>query len=248
VYLLVTTVLLWGPPASAQQTFSSIKSPHFTARYQQRVEAEEVRALLSFLEAERTAILDQLQMKDARTLEVRIYGTVGTFMAETGQHKPWKAALFSRGVLHLQPLEALRARKLLEKAVVFELTAFLLEPVEVRGCPRWLREAYAAHRSAAGEVVTLPPGVRLQSFADLAQDVQDYQNPPQREDVEVVLVKTMQFLIDRYGKAAYGLFRAFDGVRDAETVISKTLGQPFSDVEKAWAGVIGTATPATRRR
>jgi hypothetical protein len=246
---IVVSLVLAASTAAAQQSFSRIDSAHFSVRYQSRIPEGEARELITFLETERNDILRQLRLEDKRKLEVRIYNSVGVFLAESGARKPWRAALLSRGVLHLQPLEALRARDMMREAIVFELAMYLLEPVAARGCPRWLREAYAVHRSHEAERLTQPVGVRLQSFADLAQDIQDYPAPPERDDVHAILARTMEFFVDRYGEAAaFGMFRAFDGNSSEEKAISSVLRQPIAEVEKGWAAAIRTASPRVRTR
>lgn len=248
---LIGAVLLCGLQSHglAQAPFASITTAEFDIKYQRDVKEHDVRMLLDFLQNDRKTLTAQLGVSADKKIEVRVYETVGAFLSETGLKQPWRGAYFTRGVIHTQPITALVQRDILETSVTFELALAVLEPSAQKGCPRWLREAYAVYHSGEMSAVTPAVGVKLSSFADLDQDIQQYPNPPQRGDVHYILGLTMQFLIERYGEAkAFSVFKAFDGVKLVETVFKQTFEEEYKKLETAWASHIQQKTaPAPHR-
>jgi hypothetical protein len=240
----VVAVLLVGiafVPARSQDTFSSISTVYFDVKYQYGQAENEVRNFLDHLQNERATILQQLGIDSVKKIDVKIYSSVGRFLVGAGIKQSWRGAIYTKEVLHLQPIQALVQRGIVEESVSYELALAMLDPVKRRGCPEWLCEAYAVHHSGEMKRYTPPYGVRLASFSDLNQDIQEYPNPPQRNDVHYILGETMQFFIDRYGQEkAFGLYKEFDGMRSVETVFKKHFNEEYGAVERAWASGITT--------
>ncbi len=206
-----------------------------------------MRTQTEFLEEDYASIQTELGFEPKKEIRVRIYGSVGKFLAETKLGSPWRGALFARGILHSQPTQALVQRNILESGLAYELAMAFLDQSGNDGCPRWLREAYAVHHSGILPDLTTPVGAKLTSFSDLEQDLQLHQKPPQLEDVQYILGQTLLFLIDRFGTAkTMALYRQFDGTRSIETVFRKHLGEEFSSVESAWAKYIKAKTSRVR--
>jgi hypothetical protein len=91
--------------------------------------------------------------------------------------------------------------------------------------------------------MTPPIGVHLSAFSDLNQDIQEYPNPPQRDDVHYILASTMTFLVQKYGeRRAFRVFREFDGVSSVDKVFKKVFGDDLAVVEKAWEKYIASRT------
>jgi hypothetical protein len=91
-------------------------------------------------------------------------------------------------------------------------------------------------------------GAKLESFADLDQDIQEYPNPPQRNDVHYILGRTMKFLLERFGEEkTTGVYKSFDGRSPVEAVFKKTLGEDYRTLEKAWSGYIASVTKSLKK-
>jgi len=233
------TLLSLAAGASAQDTFSTISSVYFDMKYQGGVQEEDVRSLLGYLQGERATIIQQVGFDSTKKIEVRIYNSVGRFLAGAGVKQPWRGAYYFKDVLHVQPVQALEQRGILESAISYELAMAYLEAARHKGCPQWLQDAYAVHFSDEMKRLSQPVGVRLSSFSDLNQDIQQYPNPPQRDDVHYVLGQTMKFFIGKYGELrTYGLFREFDGMTSVETVFKRVFGEEYHGIERAWAGSV----------
>lgn len=231
----------------AQDTFGTLTSPHFDVHYQQGVAPEDARKVHDFLQSELRNQVADLGIDYRSKMEVRIYESVGKFLAETSLRRPWRTAIYSRGVLSVQPVAALTARKLFQKSLSYELAHAVLEQASQNGCPRWLIEAFAVYYSGEVSGMTPPLGARLSAFSDLNQDIQEHPNPPQRNDVHFILGSTMTFFVEKYGeKRAFRLFREFDGVTPADKVFKKVLNDDYATIEKAWSKYIALRTSSFR--
>jgi hypothetical protein len=221
---------------------------YFDVKYQRGNNEEDVRKLVKFLDEEQKSIIDKLGFESKKHIEVIIYESAGRYLSEANVKKPWRVAYYAKGVLHLQPIGALQADRMMEADISFELSKAQFEPVAAKGCPRWLREAFAVYHSGELENLTPPIGVRISSFADLDQDIQSFPDPPQREDVHYILGHTMAFFIDRYGEPkSDSVFRQFDGTKSVETVFKNVFGENISTIEKAWAKAILSKTSPPKK-
>ena len=235
--------------ANAQGGTASLTGDKVELVYPRDAKEEDVRNLLEFLQADRRAVLSQLGLTSETTVRARIYESVGRFQSEAGLKQPWRGALYSKGTLHIQPIQALNQRRIYESSLTYEMAILLLEPVAAKGCPRWLREAYAVHHSGVLPRLTPAVGANLASFSDLDQDIQEHPNPPGRDDVQYILGTTMKFFIDRYGEEkTFQLYREFDGKTPANDVIRRGFGEQYSTVEAAWAEHIrALSAPAPKK-
>ncbi len=236
VAALAALVPLLHVRLAAQGGTATVKGDKVDLVYPRDAKEDEVRNLLEFLQADRRTILSQLGLASERTVTARTYESVSRFQSEAGLKQPWRGALYAKGTLHIQPVQALIQRRIYETALAYEMAFLLLEPVAGKGCPRWLREAYAVHHSGVLPQLTPAVGANLASFADLDQDIQENPNPPGRDDVQYVLGTTMKFFIDRYGQEkTFQLFRDFDGKTPVGGVFKRVLGEEYSTIESAWA-------------
>ena len=172
---LAASILLVASTAMvsrAQDAFGTLTSPHFDVRYQQGVAPEDARKVHEFLLSELKNQSADLGIDYKGKIEVRIYESVGKFLAETNLKRPWRTALYTRGVLSVQPVAALSARKLFEKSLSYELAHALLEQASQNGCPQWLIESFAVYYSGEVSGMTPPLGAKLSAFSDLNQDIQ----------------------------------------------------------------------------
>ena len=249
VACVMVGLVMFPPTATAQGPYATITSAGFDIKYQRGVREEQVRGLLEFMVNDRKLITTELGFGDDRRIEVRVYESVGKYLAETGLKQSWRGAFYTKGVLHTQPIDALVQRDILEPTISYELAMAMLDGAAEKGCPRWLREAYAVYHS--GEMATLTPavGVKVASFSDLEQDIQAYPNPPQRSDVHYVLGLTMEFFFERYTREkALTLYREFNGMRSVQTVLKAVLAEEYAAIEKAWAERVRATTSAFPKR
>jgi hypothetical protein len=225
----------------AQETFASIGTAFIEIKYQRGTPEKEVRKLLEFLQRDREVIEAELGLGTEKKITVKIYNTVGQFRSDAKIRDTWREAVYSRGTLHVQPLEKLLEEGMLERTMAFELALAMLEDAWTLGCPKWLREAYAVYHCGKLESLTPPIGVKHKSFADLDQDLQEYTKPPQLDDVHYVLGQTMLFFIKSYGVTkSFGVYAAFDGDQTVERVFEKVFEEEYTVIEKKWASTIRT--------
>ena len=243
VPLIITLCALLAGGARAQDVFGTLSGAHFDVRYQRGVDVEDARKVLDFLQAEYNALSGDLGLDLRTKLEVRMYESVGKFLSESTHQRPWRGAFYSHGILYLQPVSALVTRNILEKSITYELALAILEQSVQKGCPRWLAESFAAYYSAETAGMTPPLGARLSAFSDLNQDIQQYPNPPQRDDVHFILGATMTFFVQKYGeKKAFHVFRNFDGMTGIDVVFKRVYNQDYTAIEKEWAKYIASRT------
>lgn len=245
----VCLVLAAGFTASAQETFGKISTVHMDVYYQKGVSQEDAQKTADFLQNEYKVISEQLGLDLKQKLEVRIYDSIGKYLSKTNQRRPWRGAIFWRGVLHMQPVDALVARKLFEQSLLYELALAVLDQTSRKGCPRWLQEAYAVYHCGEMANLTPPIGMKLAAFSDLDQDIQQYSNPPQRDDVHYILGTTMKFFVEQYGEAkTFGVFKAFNGMTSVEAIFKKQFNQEFGTIERTWANFIDSQTEAFKSK
>jgi len=227
----------------AQDAFGTLSSTHFDVKYQRGVPQEDARKVMDFLQTEYRSLSADLGLEPKARIDVRIYESVGKYLEETTLKRAWRTAYYLRGTLHLQPLSAITQKKVFEKGIGYELALAFLEGSAQKGCPRWLVESFASYYSGETAGMTPPLGEKLTAFSDLNQDIQEYPNPPQREDVHYILSSTMTYFVQKYGeKRAFRLFREFDGTTSVDRVFKKVFEDEYSAIEKGWAKYIAART------
>jgi len=246
--LIALCGVLLGAPAGAQEMFSSISSAHFDVKYQGATSEQDARSLLEFLERDYDAVTADLGLDSTRRLEVRLYASVGRYLSAANLQQTWRGAYYARGVLHLQPIKELLKARMLETSVGYELAWALLEDAWARGCPQWLRASYAVYHCGELRSLSPPMGVRVKTFADLDQELQEDPSPPALDDLHFVLGQTMMFFIQQYGTAkAFGVFAAFDGDRTVEKVFEAVFKAPYETIEAQWRKHLTTVVPERKR-
>jgi len=239
LFAFVACLACLSSTAVAQDIYASISTTHFTMKYQKGVAEADVRKVATFLQDEYRYLSERIGLEMSKKLEVRMYDSRGKFQYEAGTLADWRQVVFSKNILHITPVQGIISKKSFLRALSFEFTLAYLDPLGDKGCPEWLREALAVEHSGEGEVLTPPMGGRLVSFADLNQDIQEYPDPPQRDDVHYVLDRTMKFFYEKYGeKKSFAMFKEFTNTFSVERVFKKVLGEDFPAVEKAWAAYI----------
>jgi hypothetical protein len=236
-------------PAYCQESTPAFTSAHVDVMFDRGVSEAEASKVGEFLEKQFVMLREQLGCEPTAKIEARVYESVGRFLSQAGLRHPWRLAIYSRGVLHVQPVSALLHRGMFEKALSYEFARAYLAPVGAKGCPPWLIESFAVYHANELSGLTSPIGAKLSAFSDLAQDLQDYPEPPQRDDVHFILGQTMKYLVKQFGeKKAFALFGAFDGTTTVETAFKKVLGEEYGAVEKGWAKYIAEQTKPFRKQ
>ncbi len=245
---MVAAVCVLFSVARSQGSFYSLATVHFDVQYQREISDSDAQKVADYLQQDYSYLSEKLGIDFKKKLEVRIYGSEGKFLSSTNQKRPWRAAIYWRGVLHMQPVQALVTRNILEQSLSFELANALLEQTAGQGCPRWLRESFAVYHSGMMASLTPPIGVRLASFSDLDQDLQSYPNPPQIDDVRYILGLTMKFFVEEYGEEkTLGIYKMFNGSTSIEDLFKKAFKQELSTIERTWANYIAAGTDNFRK-
>lgn len=223
----------------AQPGFTSVITVHLDVKYQRGVEEQDARRIADYLQSEYEFLSRKVGLTLDQRVEVRIYSSVGKYLEATNQHSPWRAAVWTRNVIHMQPVQELMKRKEFEKSLTFELSRALLEQTGGLGCPRWLREAGAVYHSGLMTDLRPPTGGKPGSLTDLDQDLQTYGSPPRRDDILYILGETFRYFVETYGEEkTFGLFRAFNGSLSPEEVIQAAFEMDYPEIERKWAAHI----------
>ena len=218
---------------TAQARFSTMNSVHFDMKYIQGVSESEAHGLLGFLESEYDTLRNALGLEVKDKLEVRLYDSPGRYRSDMNMGREVLSAMYTHGILYALTTAPAQG---LQKAIRYQLARVFLEQTGQRSCPSWLREAFAVYHSGIMSDLSMPGSVTVASFSDLTQDLDEASSPGDRNDVNYVLGRTMQFSVERYGKPkAYGVFKEFNGVLSVEKVFKKSFGEEYADIEKAWS-------------
>ena len=239
VVLAILAVLPWR--VNAQPGFAAMSTVRFDVKYQRGVTEEEAKRVADYLQSDYEYLSTTLSLDLDSRCEVRIYDAQGKYLDATAQKKPWRFALFQRGVIHVQPVEVLLRERSFEKSLSYELALAILDQTAGKGCPRWLREAYAVYHSGMMSDLTPPVGTPVNSFADLDEGLQQNPQPPRRSDVLYLLGQTMKYFVEQYGEQkAVGVFSAFRSTEPPEKVFGSHFGADMPTIEKAWAEYIAS--------
>jgi len=137
------------------------------------------------------------------TVQLQVFPTLDLYRDTTGE-PGWVAASTRGGVIRLQPIAELRARKILDSTLQHELFHLLIESRAKPGLPIWFREGlalYFSDQAAAPETVTetAPAAMtdtQIESVLENSQDQAEMQRAYLAARVRVT------GLIARYGKDA----------------------------------------------
>jgi len=107
------------------------------------VAENDVEAVLLALETARRKTASRLKLPPPpETLQTVIYRTTQDFTAASGAEY-YAGALYTHGVLHLQPVRVLRDRGILPQTITHEYTHFYLNVLTNGNTPAWLDEGIA---------------------------------------------------------------------------------------------------------
>ena len=246
---LICCFVFVAAPALAQDGLRSLKTVHLDVNYEGGVPEAEARTIADYLQADYEYLRKKLGIELTKRLEVRVFDSGTRFLSESKQRGKWRVASHQHGVVHVLYMKERRESGSLERSLSFELALALLDDAAARGCPRWLRESFAVYHCGEMTNLSVPVGLKLSYFTDLDQNIQQYPDPPQRNDVHYVLGTTMRFLVDRYREEkALGVFKSFDGTKSLEEVFKLVFGQEFVAIERSWVEHIASTTEAFKER
>lgn len=246
--LLLTLLLIVASGVFGQIPPRVITTVHFKVEYERRVKEEDARAVADYMERDYKYLSDHLGLDLRNQVVVRIHDTPGKYLSQTRQRKDWRKAIYVGSVLHLQPVTILVQQRVFEQTLSYELANIFLQQTAGKGCPRWLRESFAVYHAGLTSTLSPPVGTRMKSFSDLAQDLQEYREPPRRNDVLYLLGHTMIHFVETYGEqTALSMFGSFDGMTPLEDVLKNTFGQEFPHIERTWANSIAAVVEPFKR-
>jgi hypothetical protein len=151
------SAIVWrGFAQESRASRKTLASEDFRINYPSTTEQREVEVLLSFLQSSRKSLIARVAAAKVSVqfpaLEIFINETTGDFVGRTGL--PYWAAAATRGNrIELQPLAALRRRRILETTLRHELVHTMVDIVSREHAPRWLAEGLAIHISGEGPLV-----------------------------------------------------------------------------------------------
>jgi hypothetical protein len=131
-----------------------IKSEHFRAHFSSKTTQKEIEDLLKTLEdahANYSRHLSQfgINLNAISSTEILIHDSTGDFISSTG-HNWWTGAVTKDNRIEIQPLEALRKRRILETTLRHELAHIFIHAASRKPIPRWLDEGTAVYLSGEG--------------------------------------------------------------------------------------------------
>jgi hypothetical protein len=132
-----------------------MKSEHFRAHFSSQTTQKEIEDLLKTLEdvhANYSQKLSSFGINPGAVsrVEILIHDSTGDFTSSTG-HDWWSGAVTKDNRIEIQPIEALRKRRILETTLRHELAHIFIHAVSRKPIPRWLDEGVAIHLSGEGK-------------------------------------------------------------------------------------------------
>jgi len=225
--------------ASAQEFSHSFRTTNFEVKHQPGISETDARKTSDYLEQDYSYIRKTVGIDLEARPEVRIYESDQKFAKATGERNSSRGALSKRGIMHVKPVAKLESENRFAQVLSYELAVLVLDHAVQRGCPQWLVQSFGVYHSGKMVDLTPPTGRTVRYFSDLDQDIQEYPDPPRRQEVEYLLGTTMKFLVEKLGEEkAFSIFMKFDGTATVEEVFSSLSGQEYASIEKEWSSFI----------
>jgi hypothetical protein len=241
-------LLVVGIQVPAQESFHSFRTSNFEIKYQPRISEKDARKVSDYLEQDYAYLSNVLRMNFGNLPEVRIYDSEQKFMRASNEKKGSRGARFRRAILHVKPVSEFGDGNKLAVALSMELPVIMLEQAIRLGCPQWLAQSFAVYHAGVMPDLSPPTGRKFRYFSDLDENIQEFPDPPQREDVEFVLGTTMKFFVETFGEEkSFRVFGKFDGATATEEIFRSYLGKEYDVTETAWAAYVSRAVPALRQ-
>ncbi len=141
---------------NAQGRRATMANEYFRLSYPATLANHEVTEVLRLLTAARHDLTKRLNaasinLTPTHRTSVALYETTGDFVAATGQ-PAWVAGTTRDNTIHLQPLAALRKRRIVAATLRHEFAHAALQQVCHPRAPRWLLEGLAIHFAGEGRM------------------------------------------------------------------------------------------------
>jgi hypothetical protein len=225
-------------PAVPADTFST---PHFRIDYEPGIAVENIRGLADDMEL----IFGDFNAKAMMPLPKEIPTVVGSsfvnLMRRTSE-RIQSPVVYLRDTLFIVSwndagIARERVLPLLRYAIAFSV----LQRGANHGTPWWIMNGYALRYSNV-EMPHSPPLVAyMRSFEDFGEEEQLASSPGVSGDYQYLLLKTIDYLINRYGEEKFvSLFTLLRSDRSVEEGFEKAFGEKYSVIEKAWRSYIDT--------
>jgi stage II sporulation protein D len=181
---------------------------NFRVNFPGSTEPKEIEALLNFLQSSRKSLLARVSTAKISvqlpTLEIFINETTGDFVGRTGL--PYWAAAATRGnQIELQPLGALRRRRILETTLRHELVHTLVDILGHERAPRWLAEGLALYVAGEGPQLARYEPRRGMSIEEIDKQLgysQSMMKPEEMRTLYAAAYGQVKRLIQKEGEAS----------------------------------------------
>ncbi len=231
----------WGQELSQVVPADTFSTPHFRIMYERGISIENIRAVADDIELIFGDFNAKVMLRLPKEIPTVLGASfVGLMRRISGRIE--SPAFYSHDTLYIVSWnDAGIARERMLPILRFAIAYSILDRGSVHGTPRWLTYGYALRYANIELPLTPPPVAYMRSFDDFTEEGQQSNNPKEIGDYNYLLLKTLDFLINRYGEQKFiSLFMAIPSDKTLEEGFEKTFGEKYRDIEKAWRVYIDT--------
>lgn len=245
ILVLVLVVILpfsaRGQDTSRVVPTDTFSTPHYRIIYQPGISLENVRGVADDMEF----IFGDFNSKTMLRLPKEIPTVLGASTAGW----MWKYSgriespvFFTHDTLYVVSWNDARIpRDRMLPLLRYAISYAILSRGSTHGTPRWLMEGYSLRYANFGLQLMRPSVAYMRSFSDFSEEGQQFRSPTESEDYKYLLLKTIDFLITRYGEEKFvTLFSILPIDRTVEEGFEKAFGEKYTAIEKAWRTYIDT--------
>jgi hypothetical protein len=247
-FLILSAVLtmmvpsrVWGQEITQVVPADTFSTPHFRIMYERGISFENIRMVADEIELIygdfNAKVLFHIPKKIPVVLAASIEGLMYKYsgMVES-------PIFFSRDTLYIVSwIDRKVPRDRVLPILRYFISYTILYKGSAHGTPHWLIYGYALRYANFGFPLTPPPVAYMRSFNDFCEEEQQFYKPGESGKNNYLLLKTINFLIDRYGEEKFvSLFKVISIDRTMEEGFEKVFGEKYIVIEKAWRTYIDT--------
>ncbi len=247
ILILCMLSMLWPQISASRQEISqavsadTFSTPHFWFSYESGIAVENIRGIADDMEL----IFGDFNAKAMMSLSKEIPTVVGTSFANLMRRTSERIqspVVYLRDTLFIVSwIDAGIARERVLPLLRYAIAFAIVDRGATLGTPSWLVKGYALRYSNIEMSLTPPPIAYLRSFEDFGEEEQLASSPGISGDYQYLLLKTIDYLINRYGEEKFvSLFTLLRSDRSVEEGFEKAFGEKYSVIEKAWRSYIDT--------